>query len=150
MTAFWVQRYYWKGKEVRESSSVSRKNIVYDYWIASNNNLKPRFYWIRSLDSALLSISVALPVIFGDTESISQQIALLALTCIFMLSSIVMILKLNPYTHSRLWARNFRIAMLSVACIASVLRFCDSGAVRTDASGIALLAGINCRSFLHH
>jgi hypothetical protein len=142
VTVFWVRRYFWRGSRGRGRRTARRKSLVYDYWVAPDGYLEPRYFWFRSLDAALLSATALLTAVFGKVTSISEQTALLVLTWIVMLSFMVLILRLQPFRAEFSWARDFRIATLSVASLAATLRFCDSAAVGTDDSQIAVLAGI--------
>ena len=44
MSARLVKRFYWANFRVRGKNASSRKNIVYDFWIADDNNLRPKFW----------------------------------------------------------------------------------------------------------
>ena len=54
MSARLVKRYYWKNFRKQGKNASARKRIVYDFWIADDNNLKPQYFWFRSVDTALL------------------------------------------------------------------------------------------------
>ena len=143
VSAYWVKRYYWRDFRGREKATISVKNKVYDFWIAEDNHLKPRFYWIRSLDSALLSTTALLTAALGNIQrSLAGHILRMAITCLVMLSFLVLILRVRPFVKSRLWARDFRIATLSIASLAAVLRFCDSDAVSFSQAQFDALAGV--------
>jgi hypothetical protein len=141
-SAIWVRRNYWKEARGRSVQKAAQKVVVYDYWVADDNHLLPAFYWIRSLDSAVLTTTAGLSAVFGKTESLLEQSALWVTTSIILLSFIALILRLQPYARSRLWARNFRISTLALAILAASLRFCDSDAVGAVESQIEVLAGI--------
>ena len=63
-----VRRFYWIERRGRSKSISRGKYIVYDYWIADDNNLKPDFFWFRSLDAALLGLSAALTAMFDVSD----------------------------------------------------------------------------------
>ena len=142
VSAYWVKRYYWRTLG-RDRAKISVKNKVYDFWISEDNHLKPRFYWIRSLDSALLSTTALLTAALGNIQrSLVGHILRMAITCLVMLSFLVLILRVKPFAKSRLWARDLRVATLGIASLAAVLRFCDSDALSLTQYQFDTLAGV--------
>ena len=118
------------------------KETVYDYWIASDNDYAPKFYWLRSLDAALLGIMAALSALMDLSNNMDLQLALVLSSCFVLTLYSGLLLRLRPYQTSRGWALYLRVAALGIASLASILRFCGSEAVSLPQYRIDALAGV--------
>ena len=135
-----VRRHYWLSANCTTEAQRATKDRVYDYWISKDNNHLPQYYWVRCLDAGLLSITAILVSLFDHPERADLQLALLVLNCTVFIAYLVLILCIKPFDRNRLWARNFRVATLTIACLANVLRFCGSDSTLLEQSKIDTLA----------
>ena len=145
LASFWfVRRYYWSERRGRGTNEASWKDTVYDYWIAADNNMRPEFFWFRSLDAALLGLTAAFAAMFDVPDNFKSQVALATMTCMLFTAYMVLLKRKNPFAETRQWVRPFRYASLGTGCLASVLRCVASSSVSavSQASIDALAAAV--------